>query len=146
MAKDLYIERLRAVPLFARLSKKELGMLLRQADHLRFPARYEVVKAGTQGEEFWLVAEGKLSVHRGGKQVATIGPGDFFGELAVIDPAPRDATVVTETPAELLVVGRQRFWALVEEVHPLSRKLMIAMAQRLRESDAATSGKAAKKA
>src|SRR5512145_2912561 len=114
MAKDLYVARLKSVPLFASLSKRELDLVLKQADHLRFPARYRVVREGATGEEFWMVLDGRLAVHRGGQEVAELGPGDFFGELAVLDPAPRDATIVSTTPVELLVIGRRRFWALME--------------------------------
>lgn len=142
MAKDQYLERLKAVPLFASLSKKELGLLLHQADHLRYPARYRVVREGANGEEFWVVIEGELSVLRNDREVARLGPGDFFGELAVIDPAPRDATIVSKTPVELLVVGRRRFWSVVEDVPALSRKLLVTLARRVRSYDEAA-GKAA---
>lgn len=136
MAKDLYIARLKAVPLFAALSKKELDLVVRQADHLRYPARYRVVREGSPGEEFWLVIEGELAVNRGGEDVAHLGPGDYFGELAVIDPAPRDATIVSTTPVELMVIGRQRFWRTLEGSPTLMRKLMIGLARRLRGMDA----------
>ena len=62
MAKDQYIARLKSVPLFAGMSKKELDLMVRQADHLRYPARYTVVREGRPGEEFWLVVEGELAV------------------------------------------------------------------------------------
>ncbi len=137
MSKDLYIQRLRGVPLFSSLAKRELDLLVRQADHLRYPARYRVVRAGSPGEEFWMVIEGELAVHRGGRQVAMLGPGDYFGELAVIDPAPRDATVVSVTPVELMVIGRRRFWATVEGSPALMRKLMVGLARRLHEADGA---------
>jgi CRP/FNR family transcriptional regulator, cyclic AMP receptor protein len=135
MSKDLYIQRLRAVPLFSGLAKRELDLIVRQADHLRYPARYRVVREGTPGEEFWMVIEGELAVTRGGVQVATLGPGDYFGELAVIDPAPRDASVVATTPVELMVVGRRRFWATIEASPALMRKLMWGRARRLHEAD-----------
>jgi CRP-like cAMP-binding protein len=137
MPKDLYIEALRAVPIFASLSKKELGLLLREADHLRFPPRYRVVREDSPGDEFWLVLEGELSVQRGGRELAVLGQGDFFGDLDVIDPAPRDASVVTTTAAELLIVGRRRFWSLVDDVPAVSRKIMVGLARRLRERDGA---------
>ena len=135
MSKDLYIQRLRAVPLFSTLSKRELDLIVRQTDSLRYPARYRVVREGTPGEEFWLVIDGELAVTRGGVEVATLGPGDYFGELAVIDPAPRDASVVAAPPVELMVLGRRRFWTTVEASPSLMRKLMIGLARRLHEAD-----------
>jgi CRP/FNR family transcriptional regulator, cyclic AMP receptor protein len=135
VAQDQYIARLKSVPLFAGLSKKELAVLLRQADHLRFPTRYRVVREGAAGEEFWMVIEGELTVHRGGDMVARLGPGDYFGELSVIDPAPRDASVVSATPVELLVIGRRRFWALLEGSPTILRKLLVGLAHRLHDHD-----------
>lgn len=136
MAKDLYLARLKAVPLFASLSKRELEALLRQADHLRYPPRQRVVREGTTGEEFWLVIEGELVVQRGGEEVARLGPGDYFGELSVIDSAPRDATVVSATPVELMLIDRRRFWATLEASPTLMRKVIIGLARRLHEADA----------
>ena len=73
MAKDQYIARLKSVPLFAGMSKKELDLMVRQADHLRYPARYTVVREGRPGEEFWLVVEGELAVERGGPRSPSSG-------------------------------------------------------------------------
>ncbi len=137
MARDQYIARLKSVPLFAQLAKKELDGLVRQADHLRYPARHEVIREGAPGEEFWLVIEGTLSVVRGGSTVATLGPGDWFGELAVIDPGPRDATITAKTPVELMVISRRQFWTTLQSSPTLMRKVIIGLARRLREMDSA---------
>jgi CRP-like cAMP-binding protein len=136
MAKDQYVARLKAVPLFASLSKRELNLLLSQADHLRYPPRHKVIREGQPGEEFWMVIEGELAVHRGGEEVARIGPGDYFGELAVIDSAPRDATIVATTPVELLLIDRRRFWSTLEGSPTLMRKVLVGLARRLHELDA----------
>ncbi len=135
MSKDQYVERLKAVPLFASLSKQELRLLLHQADHVRYPGRYRVVKEGDLGEEFWMVIEGELAVLRGGEEVARLGPGDYFGELAVIESSTRDATVEARTPVELLVIDRKHFWATIEGSPALLRKLVIGLAHRLHEYD-----------
>lgn len=137
MAKDQYIARLKSVPLFNSLSKKELELVLKQADHLRFPARHTVVRQGSTGEEVWMVIEGELTVQRGGEDVAKLGPGDHFGELSVIDARPRDASVVSTTPVELLVIGRRRFWGLLEGSPTLLRKVLVDLAGRLHDLDAA---------
>ena len=86
-----------------------------------------------------MIVEGHLAVEREGKQVATLGPGDYFGELAVIDAAPRSATVVSTTPVELLVITRRRFWATLEESPTLMRKFIVGLARRLREAESARS-------
>lgn len=135
MAKDIYLEKLQQVPLFGSLTKKELGYVLKQASRVRLGPGETVVKAGSSGSEFFLVVTGELAVSVEGRMLDTIGPGQFFGELALIDPAPRDATITTITDAELLVVGRREFWALVQDVPLLSRKIMVHLVQRLRASD-----------
>ena len=135
MARDLYIARLKAVPLFGHMAKRELDLLVRQADHLRYPARHQVIKEGTPGEEFWLVIEGNLVVERGGTTVATLGPGDWFGELSVIDAGPRDATITSTTPVELMVIGRRQFWAALQGSPTLMKKVIIGLARRLHEMD-----------
>jgi CRP-like cAMP-binding protein len=112
---------------------------VRQAENIRYPPRHRVVREGAPGEEFWMIVEGHLAVERDGKQVATLGPGDYFGELAVIDAAPRSATVVSTTPVELLVITRRRFWATLEESPTLMRKFIVGLARRLREAESARS-------
>jgi CRP-like cAMP-binding protein len=77
-------------------------------------------------------------VTRRNKRVATIGPGAAFGELALLDKAPRNATVVAETPMELVVLGQREFAGIIDEVPGFARKLLAGMANRLREADAKT--------
>lgn len=134
--KDHYIARLRSVPLFESMSKRELEQLLRNADTVRFPPRYRVVREGARGDEFLMVVEGELAVHRGGEEVARLAPGDYFGELAVIDPAPRNATIVSTTPVEILIIDRRRFWSTLEDSPKLMRKVIVGLAHRLHEVDA----------
>ena len=133
--RDWFLERLGRIPMFAACSKKELAVIGRQADDLRFEPGKVLVREGAPGSELFLILDGKASVTVRGRDVGTIGPGDFFGELAVLDPAPRDATVTALTPMEALVVGRREFSALVAEVPPLANKLLVGMARRLREAD-----------
>jgi CRP-like cAMP-binding protein len=138
MAKDLFIARLKAVPIFASMSKKEMDVVLRQADHLRYAPRQTVVREGEPGEESWMVVDGELAVQRGGQEVARLGPGDHFGELAVTDSTTRDATIVSTSPVELLLnIDRRRVWALVEGSPTLMRKVIVGLAHRLHEMDAA---------
>jgi len=83
-----------------------------------------------------VIVDGKASVVRGKRKVATLGPGAFFGELALLDRAPRNATVRADTDMELFVIGQREFAGLLDEVPGLAHKLLTGMARRLRESDA----------
>jgi CRP-like cAMP-binding protein len=136
MAKDLFIARLKAVPIFASMSKKELDVVLRQADHLRYAPRQTVVREGEPGEESWMVVDGELAVQRGGQEVARLGPGDHFGELAVTDSTTRDATIVSTSPVEQLRnIDRRSVWALGEGSPPRKRKVIVGLAHPRPEMD-----------
>jgi CRP-like cAMP-binding protein len=135
MAKDDDVEQLRTVPLFASLTKKELGLVRKQAKRMPVAAGEVVVEEGKPGSEFFLVVDGRLVATVGGREVDAIGPGGFFGELAIIDPAPRNATITAATDAVVLMIGRREFWSLVQDVPLLSRKVMVHLAQRVRAGD-----------
>lgn len=135
MAVDRKLEHLANVRMFSALSKKELNMVARAADVVTLKAGTDVVTEGTTGHEFFLILDGQASVRRGGRKVATLGPGDYFGELALLDRCPRSATIVAETPLEVAVIGQREFMAVLDEVPPVSHKLLVTMAHRLREAD-----------
>jgi len=130
-----YQQVLLKVPMFQACTKRELAMVSRLAEDCRFKPGEILVKEGDRGQEFFVVVEGKAEVSRGGKKVAVLGPGDFFGELALLDPAPRDATVTALTPMEAVVLGRREFTGLLAEVPPITTRLLVGMARRLREAD-----------
>ncbi len=90
---------------------------------------------GPSGGEFFLIVKGEASVRRNKRKVATLGPGDYFGELALLDRRPRSATVASETEMKLLVLGQRQFNGVLDAVPALSRKMLAAMATRLREAD-----------
>jgi len=135
--RDARIERLAAVPLFRACSKKELGQVASAADQITIEAGDDVVAEGEIGHEFFVIMSGQATVHRGGRDVATIGPGDYFGELALLDRTQtrRDATVRATSALEVLCIGRREFGALLDEVPTLAHKVMAGMAQRLHELD-----------
>lgn len=134
--RDRYLEHLKKVPLFAMCSKQELTMIARRGTHLEFDEGATIVRQGASGYEFCIIIDGKAAVSRDGRDVATLGPGDFFGELALLDRAPRNATVTAATRLEAIIVSSREFRALLEEAPTLTYKLLAAMARRLRELDA----------
>jgi CRP-like cAMP-binding protein len=83
-----------------------------------------------------VIVDGTAKVTRQGRKVATLGPGAAFGELALLDRAPRNASVVAETPMELVVLGQREFAGILDEVPGFARKLLAGLAHRLREADA----------
>jgi CRP-like cAMP-binding protein len=136
-SKDKHLERLSEVSVFRALSRKELETLGRSADAIEVPAGKTLVREGETGREFFVVLSGEVSVATGGSEVAVLKEGEWFGELAIIDPAPRDATVTTISPCELLVIDARSFGPLLEEVPTLGHKIMVGLARRLREADRA---------
>jgi CRP-like cAMP-binding protein len=133
---DAFIEHLQQVPLFSACSKRDLQLVARRAEDVRVAAGKVLVNEGETGHEFFVIIDGSARVTRRGKRVATLGAGSAFGELALLDKAPRNATVIAETPMELVVLGQREFAGIIDEVPGFSRKLLAGMANRLREADA----------
>jgi len=134
--RDAFLDHLAEVPLFSALSRKELSLVARRAEDVKVDQGRVLVSEGSTGSEFFVSIDGKASVSKKGRKVATLGPGDAFGELALLDKAPRNATVTAETPLEVVVLGQREFGGLIDEVPGFARKLLAGMARRLREADA----------
>ena len=133
---DAFISHLQQVPLFSACSKRDLQLVARRAEDVRVAAGKVLVNEGETGHEFFVIIDGSARVTRRGKRVATLGAGSAFGELALLDKAPRNATVIAETPMELVVLGQREFAGILDEVPGFARKLLAGLAHRLRESDA----------
>ena len=128
---------LRNVSLFSACSAKELSRIAALADEADVDAGRVLTKEGTPGGEFFVVAEGTATAKIRGKKVATFGPGSFFGEMSLLDHGPRSATVTADTPMHLLVVDPRSFASLIDDVPSVARKIMRALAERLRNSEKA---------
>lgn len=136
MAKrDEFTEHLAQVPLFSACSKKDLQAVAKRAEDVHVDAGKVLVSEGAAGAEFFVILEGQAKVTRHGQDVATLGPSDFFGDLALLDRAPRNATITAVTPMELVVLGQREFAGIVDEVPGFARKMLTGMAKRLREAD-----------
>ena len=134
--RDAFIDHLQEVPLFAACSRKDLQLVARRAEDVRVAAGKTLVSEGDTGHEFFVILEGTARITRHGRKVATIGPGAAFGELALLEKAPRNSTIVAETDMELVVLGQREFAGLIDEVPGFARKLLAGMAHRLRDADA----------
>lgn len=126
---------LASVPLFEGLSPKELRHIHRMGKEVDFAAGKVVVKEGASAVGFHLILEGKARISIKGRSRATLGPGDFFGELSLIDRGPRTATVSAETPLRTLSLVSWEFLPLLESQPSMARKILLVMCRRLREVD-----------
>jgi CRP-like cAMP-binding protein len=132
---DKKLDHLGKVKLFSSLNKKELGLVAKASDVVQVPAGKDLVREGEIGHEFYLISSGSATVKRGGRKVVSLATGDYFGEMALLDRGPRTATVTTEVPSELIVLGQREFMSVLDQVPPLAHKLLVSMAGRLREAD-----------
>lgn len=123
------------MPLFSSCSKRDLQIIARHIHVIALPAETVLIREGDKGDAFYVLLEGEATVSRGGRHVTVIHAGDHFGELALLDPAPRDATVTTDTNVLAGVLGARVFGAIVRDVPEMNRKLLRALAGRLRHSD-----------
>jgi CRP-like cAMP-binding protein len=136
--RDAKIERLRSVPLFAGSTSEQLAEIAQLVDEIHVPAGRRLIREGGQGHEFLVLVEGEAEVWRAGSLVCRLGPGDFVGELSLLSGGPRTATVVTTTPAHVLVFTDRAFSRIAERVPGVGLKLMRAVAQRALPEAAAT--------
>ena len=137
------LDLLSRVKLFSACSQKELREVAKLGTPLDFPAGKELTRQGERGAEAFLVLDGKASCYIDGRQVATYGSGDFFGEMALLDQGPRTATVKTESPVKAIVFSAQEFGGLLAEAPPIARKMLVVLAQRLRDAESGDTEKAA---
>jgi CRP-like cAMP-binding protein len=140
VAKSAYLEHLSQVPLFRSLSRRDLQRVARAADELRVEAGRVLTEQGQVGRECFVILDGTAAVRRNGRKVATLGPGDAAGELSLLDHGPRTATVVAEGPMTVLVIGARELSGLLDEVPAVAKKLLVALAARVRELDAKAFG------
>ncbi|HXY91603.1 MAG TPA: cyclic nucleotide-binding domain-containing protein [Acidimicrobiia bacterium] len=123
-------ERLAEVPLFQGLSRKELRLVSTLATPLNAPPGAVLVQEGKQGYEFVIMLEGEVEVRRHGQLVATLGAGDYFGEMALVDHQPRTATVRTTTPVLMEVIPRREFDAMLAEMPDVADRIRTTVAER----------------
>jgi CRP/FNR family cyclic AMP-dependent transcriptional regulator len=119
------------VPLFVGLSRSELSQVASIADEIDLPADKVLIREGERGREFFVLLEGKAEVARKGKELATRGAGEFFGEIALVSNLPRTATVKTRTPVRALVIRDVDFRALLRRTPAIAVKVLQAVADRL---------------
>ena len=133
-AKRDLTELLEDVKLFSRCTTRQRRTIARHAQIADLPAGVDLVKEGESGDALFVILEGNAVVRSGGEELNQVGPGAYFGELAILDGEPRSATVVAETDVKVAVIGIRMFRTLLREFSDLAEQMLIALAGELREA------------
>jgi CRP-like cAMP-binding protein len=123
--------RLRGIALFARLSKRERTKLARHLGEVEVPLGGHLVKEGERSHEFFVIEEGTAAVISGGKHVTDLGPGDFLGEIGLLRPSDRTASVIATSPIRAIVMAEEDFRAMSRASPEVARQIDAAMEERL---------------
>ena len=136
MAVSDRVSRLKDVPLFAGCTRREIEAIARAAKEVNHRVGHVIAREGETGVDFFLITDGSAEVTVGGKRRAELGPGDFFGEISLLDQGTRTATVRSTSPIRLLGLTAWVFRGLVEQHPTIALNMLRVVAQRLRSASA----------
>ncbi len=126
-------ETLKNISIFSECSNKELKAISKLVTQVRVNAGRELIREGEPGREFMIIVDGSATVRRGGSVLAQLGPGDFFGEMAVVAGVPRTATITADTDMVVEALNRREFSSLLDESPKLAKKILVGAVKRLHE-------------
>jgi cAMP-dependent protein kinase regulator len=131
LGRDAKTDLIKSVPLFSRCSRGQLAEIAAIADEIDLPEGKELMTQGDRGREFFILLDGAAEVTQDGERINELGPGDFFGEIALVWQAPRTATVTTTSPARALVITDRSFRGLLDHQPEIKQGVLEALAARL---------------
>jgi CRP-like cAMP-binding protein len=131
-ARDARIRHLQRVPLFRGFDEAELRRVAELARIVEAPAGTVVTQLGEPGDSFFVIVDGTVAVRTPVGAGSQLQPGDFFGEMSLLDGEPRSATIVATTDLRLLIVDRAHFWRLLDETPDLIRRILTILSRRVR--------------
>ena len=140
VSQDEKMKRLEEVSLLEGCSQRQLRAVARIAEVIEVPAGTVLARAGHTGDEFFLILDGSARVDVSPRKRAKLKPGDYFGEMSLLDGGPRSATVTADTPLRLLVIKRRDFATLLREAPDLIQSLLATLSRRVRQAEQALSG------
>ena len=129
--KDQKLEMLARVPLLSGLSAADIKRVGQVSDEVDLPAGKVVVRQGGFASEFFVILDGTVSIERDGRALGTMGPGEFFGELAMLANIPRTASGTCVTDCRFLVLDTRAFNGLLEDYPKIQHKVLHTLAQRV---------------
>jgi CRP/FNR family transcriptional regulator/CRP/FNR family cyclic AMP-dependent transcriptional regulator len=134
---DTQIDHLRRVSLFSDCTDPELRRIADISNIVEAPAGMVLTEVGTAGNSFYFIIDGRVSVETQAGIGQPLHPGDFFGEMSLLDGEPRSATIATTTDVRLLVIDRSKFWRLLDETPDLVRRILSVLSRRVRRLEQA---------
>ncbi|OLB05614.1 MAG: hypothetical protein DMD98_02910 [Candidatus Rokuibacteriota bacterium] len=133
--RDEKITHLERVPLFEDCSLRQLRAVADISTVVEVPERTVLTRAGEPGDEFFVIIDGTALVMASSQKRRRMHPGEFFGEMSLLDGEPRSATVKAATDLRLLVIDRTHFWRLLKEVPGLTEKILVTLSRRVRQQE-----------
>ena len=140
VSRDAKIKHLERVPIFEDCTMKQLRRIADISTIVEVPERTVLCRAGEPGDEFYVLIDGTALVTLSPQRKGRISPGEFFGDMSLLDGEPRSATVKAETDLRLLVIDRRHFWTLLREVPGLTEQLLVTLSRRVRATQRALNG------
>ena len=136
-SRDVRIRHLQRVPLFSGFSEHELRRVADLSRIVEAPVGTVITQIGVAGDSFFVIIDGKVSVRTPVAAGRQLQPGDFFGEMSLLDGEPRSATVTALTDLRLLVIDSGHFWRLMNETPDLVRRILVVLSRRVRRLEQA---------
>jgi CRP/FNR family cyclic AMP-dependent transcriptional regulator len=133
--KDAVSEMLGKTWLWSGLSKKDLGSIVKASNERNYELGDTIVKKGESGVGFYLVLDGSVEIRSDGTMLSKLGPGQFFGEMSLLDNQPRSADVVAIEPSQCLILSDWSFKGLISSNPRIALKMLQELARRLRATD-----------
>jgi CRP-like cAMP-binding protein len=134
-SQDTKADALGRCPFFADLSRGELRELAKVTEDMEVEEGKTLTRQGAAGSEFFVIVDGEVAVTKDGSEIRTMGEGDFFGEISLLEDRPRTATVTAKTPLRFFVLTRQNFRALLDKQPEIEEKVTTALEERLRTTE-----------
>jgi CRP/FNR family transcriptional regulator, cyclic AMP receptor protein len=144
MPQDEKMERLATVPILQECTGRQLREVARITEVMEAPEGTVITRVGEPGDEFFMIVDGTARVEVPGGATRELVPGEFFGEMSLLDLGPRSATVTAVTGIRLLVIKRRHFTTLLKEAPALAYKILTILARRVRDLERSLSGSASR--
>jgi len=130
------IDRLEEVGLLGGCSRRQLRAIAKISEIIEVPAGTVLARMGQPGDEFFVILDGHAHVEVSPRKRLRLGPGQYFGEMSLLDGGPRSATVIADTPLRLLVIKRRDFTTLLREAVDLTQNVLATLSRRVRQAEA----------